>query len=213
MKSSDKQLFVTGIGTEVGKTVVSAILVRALQADYWKPVQAGDLNWTDTDKVKEWSGFQEGTFFPETYRLLHPMSPHAAAEKEGLSIARNDFQLPVTNRTLIVEGAGGLYVPLNQEDTILDLIQDFQIPVVLVSRHYLGSINHTLLSIAALKERKIPIAALIFNGAPNLATEQIIEQMSGIEKLLTIDELPDITSSAVAAQVEKYGDMIGRLLG
>ncbi len=212
MKLSGKQIFVTGIGTEVGKTVISAILVRALQADYWKPVQAGDLARTDTDKVKHWSGLKENTFFPETYRLLHPMSPHAAADKEGILINRNDFQMPETNRTLIVEGAGGLYVPLNQQDTILDLIQDFHIPVVLVSRHYLGSINHTLLSIAALKERNIPIAALVFNGDPNPATEQIIVQMSGIERLLHVGELPEITPEAVTEQAEKHGHIIRKLL-
>lgn len=207
-QNTSPAFFVSGIGTEVGKTVVSAILTRALEADYWKPVQAGDLDWTDTDKVKAWSAGEERRFFPERHRLLHPMSPHAAAAREDLEISLDDFELPATDRPLLVEGAGGLYVPLNQRDTMLDLIERLALPVVLVSRHYLGSINHTLLSISALQARKIPIAVLIFNGAPNPETEQIIEQMSGVKALCRMDELSEVNAQTVARQAASHREVL-----
>lgn len=206
------KFFVTGIGTEVGKTVASAILTRALEADYWKPVQAGDLDRTDTKKVRQWSALEGATFFPERHRLLHPMSPHAAAARESLKIQLGDFTLPATERPLIVEGAGGLYVPLNAQHTILDLIEALGLPVILVSRHYLGSINHSLLSIAALRARQIPVAALIFNGTHNPETEQVIEEMGGIKGLFNIDELPRVDAKTVAQQADKHGEKIRKLL-
>jgi dethiobiotin synthetase len=145
-----KQLFVTGISTEVGKTVVSSILTEYLQADYWKPIQSGDLHLSDTMKVQSLVSNSKTVFHPERYRLQSPLSPHASAEIDGIQISLNDFELPQTENNLIVEGAGGLFVPLNEKDTVIDLIERLKLPVVLVSRNYLGSINHTMLSIEAL---------------------------------------------------------------
>lgn len=212
MKSYRNSFFVTGIGTEVGKTVISSILVRALQADYWKPVQSGDLEWSDTDKVRAWSGMDSSTFFPEAYRLKQPLSPHASAERDGVLIDRAAFALPKTSRPLIVEGAGGLYVPLNRQDTMLDLIQDLGLPVILVSRHYLGSINHTLLSLSALKQRGISLAGLIFNGSPNPDTESVIEQMAGVEHVFRIEEMEKIDSDSIAALAAKHHQAIENLM-
>src|SRR5690606_3561748 len=144
--------FITGIGTEVGKTIVSAILTEALEADYWKPIQAGDLDNSDTDKVKALVSNSKTVFHPNAFALKTPMSPHAAAEIDGVLIEKKKIQRPKTENSLVIEGAGGLLVPINDSETILDLIrpEDF---VILVSRHYLGSINHTLLSMEALKNR------------------------------------------------------------
>lgn len=191
------QYFVTGIGTEIGKTVVSAILTEYLQADYWKPVQSGDLDWTDTMKVQSLISNPRTVFHLERHRLKEPLSPHASAALEGVHIALSDFTLPQTSNTLVVEGAGGLMVPLNERDLMIDLIQQLQIPVILVSRNYLGSINHTMLSIEALKQRKIPIAGIVFNGKSNPATESFIENNSHLPILFRIDELSEITPEAI----------------
>lgn len=204
--SNHKGFFVTGIGTEVGKTVCSAILVKALRANYWKPVQAGDLHDTDTMKVARWTGQQQSdaNFHPEGWRLNTPMSPHAAAAIDGVSIRVKDFTLPTTQYPLIVEGAGGLLVPLNEQETILDLIVHLQLPAILVSRNYLGSINHTLLSIAQLEQRNIPIAGIIFNGETVPSTESIITQMSGLPVLLRVPELSEVS----LATIEKMAKMV-----
>lgn len=203
--------FVTGIGTEIGKTVVSAILVKSLGFDYWKPVQAGDLHFTDTQKVQNWVGQGTSRFFPERYRLNTPASPHYAASLDGLSINIADFQVPNSERGIIVEGAGGLMVPLNEKDLMLDLIKHLRLPVVVVARHYLGSINHSLLTIAMLQQHQIPIAALIFNGPATPSTSRIIEQMSGIKALFELEEMSEINTHAIAAAAQKHGLAIAQL--
>ena len=184
-------LFVTGIDTEIGKTIISSILVQALKADYWKPVQAGDLDNSDTMKVQRLVSNSKTKFYPEGYRLNHPMSPHAAADLDGVSIKLTDFDLPK------------LYVPLNHEDCIIDLIKHLKIPVILVSQNYLGSINHTLLSINALKSMGIPVAGLIFNGKPNAATEAVIEKMGEVRILGKIEELDIIDKAAIRKAGER----------
>lgn len=206
-------VFVTGISTEVGKTVSAALLVRALRADYWKPVQSGDLHFTDTMKVEAWAGKAAGRIHAERYRLNLPMSPHASAADDGVSIRLEDFELPQTDNFLVVEGAGGLQVPLNDRDCIIDLIQQLALPVVLVSRHYLGSINHTLLSIEALRQRKIPIAGLIFNGAPHPSTESIIEQMSGLRPLFRLDEMRQLDEASFEREAARLAASCRVLLG
>jgi dethiobiotin synthetase len=191
--------FLTGIGTDVGKTVVAATLVEALQADYWKPIQAGDLDHTDTMKVRQLVANSNSVFHPERYQLTAPMSPHAAAAIDGVRIKLADFSLPDTQNTLIVEGAGGLMVPLNDYDTMIDLIERLQLPVILVSRHYLGSINHTLLSIDALKKRNLRIAGLIFNGDPLPSTEEAIEKIGRIAAWFNIPVFPQLDAATVSA--------------
>ena len=192
-----KKYFITGIGTEVGKTVASAIVTQALEADYWKPVQAGELDSSDSIKVQSLIDNDSSKFHPEAYRLNHPMSPHAAAERDGVEINISAFETPKTNNHLVIEGAGGLLVPLNKKNTILDLIGTLKCEVILVSRHYLGSINHTLMSIELLKQRNIPIKGILFNGNENKDTESIIKEMTGIEVLGRIDELEDLNKSVI----------------
>ena len=202
------KIFVTGIGTEVGKTVISAILTEALQADYWKPVQAGNLEFTDTDQVRELVSNGKSIFHPEAYRLKLPASPHYAAEQEGINISLDDISMPQTDNHLIVEGAGGLLVPLSQSDLIIDLITRFAIPVVLVSRHYLGSINHTLLSIEVLKSRGIEVLGIIFNGAENKGTEQAILKFGGLKSLGRISQEDVISSSIISGYAELLADKL-----
>lgn len=174
-----KKYFISGIGTDVGKTVVSAVLTEALEADYWKPVQAGDLDFGDNDRVKSLVSNPKSVFHPERYRLNTPASPHYAAELDGIEISLSDFSIPQTDNNLLIEGAGGLMVPLNAKDSVADLIKYFNVPVILVSRNYLGSINHTMLSIELLKHKGIEIAGIVFNGQPNPATENWILHNSG----------------------------------
>jgi len=170
-----RKLFVTGIGTDVGKTIVSAILVEALKADYWKPIQAGYESGTDTQLVKQLISNNTSNLFQETYLLKTPASPHLAASNDGIEIELNKLVIPTSvNNNLIIEGAGGLLVPLNDNDYVVDLIKHFDCEVVLVSQNYLGSINHTLLSLEALKSRGCKIAGIIFNGERNKSTEEII---------------------------------------
>lgn len=183
------KLFITGIGTDVGKTIASAIVTEALEADYWKPIQAGDLDNSDTHKVKRYVSNNKSTFFENSYALNTPASPHYAAAVDNITIDLKNIIEPVTQNHLVVEGAGGVFVPLNANDCVIDLIQpDYR--VIVVSRHYLGSINHTLLTIEALQNRKIAIGGIIFSGNENKATEEIILNKTGVNYIGRIEEEP-----------------------
>lgn len=171
-----KPLFITGIGTGVGKTYVSAHLVETLQADYWKPIQSGDLQATDTMKVSSMVKNQISVFHPEAYRLMQPFSPHKSADLDGIVIDPSKIILPKTQNQLIIEGAGGLMVPLNDSFLMIDLIAQLQAEVVLVVMHYLGSINHTLLSIEMLKSKNLPVNCIVFNGIKEAYSENLIRK-------------------------------------
>jgi dethiobiotin synthetase len=164
--------FVTAIGTDSGKTVVSAILCEALKADYWKPVQAGMPK--DTDTVKKLIANSATVFHPEAYVLQTAASPHAAAKIDGTAINIHAIQIPETASTLVIEGAGGCLVPLNETHFVIDLIALLNAEVIVVSNHYLGSINHTLLTFEALRKRDLRVKGIIFNGATNEESERII---------------------------------------
>jgi len=198
-----KKYFITGIGTDVGKSIGAAIITEALEADYWKPIQAGDLENSDTLKVKALVGNTKTVFHTEAYRLNQPMSPHAAAERDGIEIKLQNIKLPSTQNHLVVEGAGGLLVPLNRKETILDLIAQSSCEVILVSRHYLGSINHTLMSVELLKNRNIAIKGILFNGAENKDTESIIQEMTGLTILGRIDELEELNKGVIKSIAQK----------
>jgi dethiobiotin synthetase len=187
--------FVTGIDTDSGKTLVSAILCEALKADYWKPVQAGLPR--DADTVKNLITNSQTEIHPETFLLKTPASPHSAASIDGVNINLHDFILPKTKNTLIIEGAGGCLVPLNDKDFIIDLMQHLAAEVILVADLYLGSINHTMLTVEALNRRKIKIKGIIFNGEPNPASEEIILKHASLPCLLRIKKENDISRSVV----------------
>lgn len=195
--------FITGIGTEVGKTVVAAIVTESLEADYWKPIQAGDLENSDTHKVKKLVSNATTVFHENSYALNTPMSPHAAAEIDGIQIKSANIKSPETENHLVVEGAGGLLVPINDKETIADLILKDDI-VILVSRHYLGSINHTLMSIETLKRRGINKIGLIFSGKEHPTTESIISKQGKVEVIGRIDEEPYFDKNVVREYAEKF---------
>ncbi|KQC30887.1 dethiobiotin synthase [Flagellimonas eckloniae] len=180
------KVFITGISTDVGKTIASAIIVEALKADYWKPVQAGDLGHSDSHKVEELISNGQTKIHKNSYALNTPMSPHAAAEIDGITIGIDKIKEPETENHLVIEGAGGLLVPLNDTDTVFDLIKS-EYKVIVVSRHYLGSINHSLLTIEKLQEKGFKIG-IIFSGDEHPTTESIILQKTGVTFLGRINE-------------------------
>ena len=197
------KLFITGIGTDVGKTIVSAIVTEALEADYWKPIQAGDLENSDSHKIKSFLSNKKTVIHPNSYALNTPASPHLAAEIDGITIDLNQIIEPETANHLVVEGAGGVFVPLNSKDCVIDLVQpDYK--VIVVSRHYLGSINHTLLTIEALQNRKITIAGIIFSGDENKATEQIIQTKSGLNCIGRIEQEPYFDQNVIKEYADRF---------
>ncbi|WP_214070700.1 dethiobiotin synthase [Mucilaginibacter sp. dw_454] len=193
----NKPLFITGVGTGIGKTVVSAILVESLKADYWKPIQSGDLDNSDTLKVQSLVSNTQSIFHPESYRLTQPFSPHKSAVLDGIEIDPTTIKIPQTDNTLIIEGAGGLMVPLNNNFLMIDLIQQLGAEVILVVKHYLGSINHTLLSLEALRNRNIPVIAVIFNGEPNESSEEVIKNYAQCPAL-SIPDIQDLSKEGIA---------------
>lgn len=199
--------FITGSSTAVGKTIASAIITEALAADYWKPIQAGELDNTDTHKVARLVSSEKITFHKSAFNLTGFMSPHAAAEIDKVVISAKTIKRPATKKDLVIEGAGGLMVPLNDKETIADLIKPSD-KVIVVSRHYLGSINHTLMTIEALKQRKLDVFGILFSGDPNPATEQIIEKMSGAFILGRIEEEPYFDQNVVKEYAEKLKKII-----
>ena len=199
-----QQYIIAGIGTEIGKTLISSILTETLQADYWKPIQSGALDFTDTDTVRSLISNSKTIFHSETYRLNEPMSPHAAAAIDGIEIELSKFQLPQTENHLIVELAGGIMVPLNDRETNLDLIKKLNIPVILISKNYLGSINHTLLSVEILKMNNIEVKGLIFNGEQNKYSEDFILNYTKLECLGRVNFEENIDKNVVKKYAEQF---------
>lgn len=196
------KLFITGISTDVGKTITSAIVVEALQADYWKPIQAGDLDNSDSRKVKDLISNSKTQIFENAYQLNTPASPHYAAQIDNVEIKLDKIIEPKTENNLVIEGAGGLFVPLNNNDCVIDLIKpDYE--VIVVSRHYLGSINHTLLTIEALKSRNIAIKGIVFSGDENPASESIILSKTNIYFIGRINQEPYFDKNVIA----EYADL------
>lgn len=204
------KLFITGIGTDVGKTIASSIIVEALEADYWKPIQAGDLDNSDTNKVEKYVSNTTTKFHNNAYALQTPASPHLAAEIDGIKIELKKIIEPTTSNHLVIEGAGGIFVPLNNSDCVIDLIQpDYK--VVVVSRHYLGSINHTLMTIEILKSRKLNVAGIIFSGDENKATESIILEKTGVKMIGRIDIEPYFDQNVITYYADLFRENLLKL--
>lgn len=194
---TSRNIFVTGIDTGIGKTIISAILTEKLKADYWKPIQSGDLDNSDTLAVKKLISNNVSHFHPEAYRLTQPFSPHKSADIDGITINPQKIIAPSTDNTLIIEGAGGLMVPLNDSFLMIDLIKKLDADVVLVSRNYLGSINHTLLSAYTLKQYGINVIGIIFNGPKDNYSEDYILQYTGFKLLGHIPDYDKIDKGSV----------------
>ncbi len=204
-----KKIFVTGISTEVGKTIASAIIVEALQADYWKPVQAGDLENSDTHKVKLLISNPTSVFHQNSFALQTPMSPHAAARIDNVTISLSKIKKPNTKNDLVIEGAGGLLVPINEKETILDIIKsDYK--VIVVSRHYLGSINHTLLTVGLLKSKGFQVS-IIFSGDENPTSESIIKEMTGVNIIGRIENEPYFDKNVIKEYADIFKEKLEKL--
>jgi dethiobiotin synthetase len=187
--------FVTGIDTDSGKTLASAILCEALEADYWKPIQAGLP--MDSETVRDLISNSRTTIHKETYFLKTPASPHAAAKLDGVDIQLTSFIKPITTHDLIIEGAGGCLVPLNEDDFVIDFAARFNAEIILVADLYLGSINHTLLTANELQHRSVGVKGIIFNGASNPESERIILKHTNFPCLLHIDRLETLNRSII----------------
>jgi dethiobiotin synthetase len=196
-----EKIFVTGIGTGIGKTFISAILAKALDADYWKPIQAGFEDGTDSEQVAKWLTGSGSVVHPEVYRLAKPASPHIAAREEGITIDVKKIrqQIPDINRTLLIEGAGGLLVPLNSSAFVADLIKELDAKVILVSRNYLGSINHSLLTARVCRELQLPVIGWIFNDQ-YLDYEEEIVHWSNFPRIASIPYSENINGTFINAQ-------------
>jgi len=204
-----KTYFITGISTEVGKTIASAIVTEALEADYWKPIQAGELGHTDTHKVEKLISNTKSKFHLHSYALETPMSPNAAAAIDGITIDIKKIIAPKTKNDLVIEGAGGLLVPLNDRHTILDIIKpDYKI--IVVSRHYLGSINHTLLTVNLLKEKGFDVS-IIFSGDEHKSTEDIILKITKAPVIGRIEEEPYFDQNVIREYAELFRDELLKL--
>jgi dethiobiotin synthase len=191
--------FVTGTDTDVGKTVVSAWLVARLGACYWKPVQAGNHPETDSEIVRRLTEVSADRILPEAYVLPEPIAPHEAARRAGIAIDLAKLVPPACDRPLVVEGAGGLMVPLNESAFVIDLARELELPVVLVTRSTLGTINHTLLSLEAIGRRGLPLAGVVVNGPETPHNRAAIERYGQVEIIAEIPWLDQVTPSALRA--------------
>lgn len=198
-----KNIFVTAIGTDSGKTLVSAILCEALGIGYWKPVQAGHPR--DTEVVESLVSNLKFKSYPEKFLLKTPASPHAAAKIDGIQIRVDNFEVPSTER-LVIEGAGGCMVPLNDDEFVIDLVEKLSCEIILVSNLYLGSINHTILTLELLRSRKLSVKGIIFNGPGNEESERIIQRHSGLPCLLRIGEEKVVDKKCVS----RYAQLISK---
>ncbi|MFN8284068.1 MAG: dethiobiotin synthase [Chitinophagales bacterium] len=202
-----KKYVIAGIGTDIGKTVASAVLVEALAADYWKPVQSGNVDNTDSHFIEKYAR-NHNIIHREAFLLNEPVSPHLAAKLESKVIDIELIELINTNNHLIIETAGGLLSPLSEKYLCIDLIKRLQLPVILISMNYLGSINHTLLSIEALKQRNIPIEGIIFSGEPNPETERYILEYSKIPLAGKIPFADNLTSNFISEQAKQFKHLL-----
>lgn len=206
------RIIVTGTDTGVGKTIFAAALAGAVNGVYWKPIQAGLEEGTDRETVLRLSGLPAERVLPEAYRLTMPASPHLGAEIDGVSIDVKALVLPDTDVPLVVEGAGGLLVPLTREVAYIDVFQHWRVPVALCARTTLGTINHSLLSIEALRSRAIPLLGIVFIGDENVESERIIVEMGKTRRLGRLPHLAQLTGDALRAAFTlhfKIGDFLG----
>lgn len=196
------RIAIVGIHTGIGKTVTSAVLTEALQADYWKPVQAGELDNSDTMKVTSCVRNSRSVIHTERYRLREPMSPHAAAAHEGIDIQLSDFVLPKTDNLLLIETAGGVMSPLTQHHTMVDFVKHLNVPVILVSAAYLGSINHTLLCLEVLEHRGVEVLGVIFSGERNEESEAFVMKYKNVKRIAHVPYLHEVNAEHVQAVAE-----------
>jgi dethiobiotin synthetase len=198
-----QRIVVVGTDTEIGKTVFSAGLAALLGANYWKPIQAGLEGESDSQLVARLGGLSDDRIVPERYRLETPASPHHAAAIDGVRIVADKLDVPETSgRPLVIEGSGGLLVPLDDTTLYIDVFARWQLPVVLCARTALGTINHSLLSIEALRHRKLDILGIAFIGDDNAESERIICEIGRVRRLGRLPRLSPLTRNTLRAAFE-----------
>ncbi len=193
------RIVVVGTDTGVGKTVFAAGLTRFLDGFYWKPVQAGLDGETDSAVVRRLSGLPPERILPEIWRLQTPASPHLAAERDGVTIDVRSLSFPPVQQPLIIEGAGGLLVPLTRRELFIDVFARWNAPVVLCARTSLGTLNHTLLSLEALQRRAIPVLGVALCGEAHPDNERTLREMGGVPILGRLPRLDALTSRSLEA--------------
>ncbi len=203
MNSKPYRIIICGTDTDVGKTVVSSLLVQGLNAMYWKPIQSGLEGGGDTNRVCQLIKLPKERYLPEIYKFKSPVSPHWAAEKENLIIEPHHLQLPLLDENLIIETAGGVMVPLNREYLQIDQLKNWMMPIVLVGRSGLGTLNHTLLTIEALNKRKVPIMGLILNGPFHQDNPKTLEAFGGIPIIAELPTLENLSAEALTLEWKK----------
>ncbi|KGG14767.1 MULTISPECIES: dethiobiotin synthase [unclassified Prochlorococcus] len=197
------RVIVCGTDTDVGKTIVSSLLVQGLNAIYWKPIQSGLEDGSDTNTVCDLLSLPKGRYLPELYKFKAPVSPHWAAEQENTMIKSHTLKLPIRKHPLVIETAGGVMVPLNRQYLQIDLLEEWMLPIILVARSGLGTLNHTLLTIEALKKRKIPILGIILNGAFHKDNPKTLQEFGGIPILAQLPILSKISTESLSEQWTK----------
>jgi len=206
------RIMVAGISTDVGKTIVSAILTTLLNGDYWKPIQCGDEENSDTATVKRWLDTKIHTIHPPAYSLKAPLSPHHATRLENTLIRLDSITLPQTTRPLIIEGVGGIFVPLTLKISSLDLFKSWDCQWIIVSKHYLGSINHTLLTLEVLKKLCLPILGIIFNGEHNPDSESAILEISQVPVLGRLLPEANLNLQTIQRYANQWQPLFSKLL-
>jgi dethiobiotin synthase len=199
--------FVTGTDTDVGKTLVAAWLLTQLDASYWKPVQAGVMPETDSSVVRRLAEIEPDRILPEAYVLPEAIAPHEAARRAGIAIDMAKFVPPVSDRLLVVEGAGGLMVPLTDTAYVIDLAAELHLPLILVARSTLGTINHTLLSLEAIRRRGLPLAGVVINGPETPHNRAAIERYGQVEVIAEIPWL-DVVNRSTLLTIEPELDLM-----
>jgi dethiobiotin synthetase len=199
-----RKIFVTGIGTGVGKTIVSAIVTEALKADYWKPIQTGSGDGKDSDEVRKLISNKKTVIHPEAFCLPMPASPFAAAEAEGIKIELQKIAIPATDNILVIEGAGGLMVPINEHEMMIDMMEYWDAEVILVAQNYLGSINHTILSCMALADRKLKVLGIVYNGEDTLMAERSVLSFCDFPVIGRIKPENNFTAEKVSAYAKLF---------
>ena len=192
-----RQFVITGTDTDIGKSVFAAALTAALGASYWKPVQAGLANGTDSETIARLGGIDPARILPERYRLKIPASPHFSAAQEGIVIGLDDLDIPQVDGMLIIEGAGGALVPINPELLFADLFAHWALPVIIVASTSLGTINHSLLTIEALRSRGVPIHGIAFIGDENVDSEQTICRIGAVPHLGRLPIIDELTPASL----------------
>jgi dethiobiotin synthase len=197
------RVFITGTDTDVGKTIISCLLMAGMRAAYWKPIQSGMP--ADTDFVRTATGLPDKHFLAERYILTQPLSPHLSAARDGITIGMDEISLPdPLPEKLIVEGAGGVLVPLNDRHTMLDLMVRLGLPVIVVARSTLGTINHTCLTVDKLRAARLDVLGVVMNGPLNPDNRRSIEKFARVPVLAEIEPLPEVSPQSLLKEFDKH---------